>query len=551
LPQPITVIVNPSVVPTTASYSVCENATIPNGQGLAVPAVVSNMVSGTLDAGTTYRRGSGNNAISYITEIAGGSVYYKTYTFVATANGAVTFATIEANLNGQDADDTYMTLYQTSFNPASPATNFLRGDDDSGTGLLSSFTHSLVQGTTYVIVISSYQNLVTGTFKLQLSTPVFQGTNSWFKDATGGTALTTGELFNPVGLAGSGIPNMATAGTTTFYVTNNLYAACRTPVTFTINPIPNITVGLVSNPNLCNANSGAIAFNAPNLPNGTYPLTYTGTGSPKNVTVLNNAFSLGGLAVGTYSNFSLNRLGCVGQDASSKTLIDSLPTGTTTNVSICGNSTASLMANCGNNSVKWYDSAGTRLQGTGSPFVTNSLVTNTAYKVRCENTTCQSAFINVSVTVNFVSTPVLQADTTVLIGSSVSLKASGCTGVGYVLKWYNAADNSSVAMPVSPTATTQYYARCEKTGNSLICLSDKSSNVSIKVFYLIKSIISGDWDNSLTWDIGRVPQTGDIVIIDQNHTVTINGMADAKSVEYKGSGKLKFNTLNSKLNIGL
>ncbi|MEA5459675.1 M36 family metallopeptidase [Arcicella sp. LKC2W] len=550
-PQLVSVTVNPSVVPTTSSYAICQNGIVPNGQGLVVPAVSSSLVDGSIVIGATYRRGGGDNVTTYVTESAGTSVYYKTYTFVAQANGAATFEITQALLSGSsNTDDTYMTLYQTSFNATSPATNFLRGDDDSGIGLLSKFTHTLVQGTTYIIVVSTYTNLKTGSFRLQTSIPIFSGINSWFKDATGGVSLFNGEVFNPVGLAGSGIGNSATAGTSTFYVTNNLYGACRVPVTFTINSLPTISAGLATNPSLCNTNSGTIAFTSTNLSNGSYAIAYTGEGSPKNVNVFNNTFSLSGLRAGTYSNFSVSQLGCAGNHISAKTLIDSLPTDVS-NVTVCNNTIASLSANCGNNSVKWYDSTGTILQHIGSSFITNALTTDTTFKVRCENAHCQSAFMNVLITVNIASIPVIQADTTILIGSSISLKSTGCTGNNNVLKWYNSSDNSLITMPISPSMTTQYYAKCEKIQNSFVCLSDKSNVVTVNVFSLIKSIISGDWENPLTWDMGRVPQTGDIVIIDQNHTVTINGIADAKSIEYKNAAKLVFNTLNSKLNVGL
>ncbi|MCU0470118.1 MAG: hypothetical protein MUF58_16110 [Arcicella sp.] len=67
---------------------------------------------------------------------------------------------------------------------------------------------------------------------------------------------------------------------------------------------------------------------------------------------------------------------------------------------------------------------------------------------------------------------------------------------------------------------------------------------------LLISITSGNWESGLTWDAGRSPQIGDIVIIDQNHIVTINGNANAQSVEYRGTGSLRFNSATSKLNIG-
>jgi hypothetical protein len=69
----------------------------------------------------------------------------------------------------------------------------------------------------------------------------------------------------------------------------------------------------------------------------------------------------------------------------------------TINPSICPNTSASLSATCTEGTVKWYDAAGTVLQGTGSPFSTPNLTENTTYKVRCESATCESSFADVTV----------------------------------------------------------------------------------------------------------------------------------------------------------
>jgi CHRD domain len=263
--QAVNVTVNPTVTPTVASYSVCQNGTVPSGQGLVVPAFPpSNTINGLLtNSSPTYVRPSGDNVTTYVS--SGVTAYYQTFTFVATASGNTIFETIDGTLTG-DPYDTYMSLYQTSFNAASPATNFLRGDDDSGALTYSSkFTHSLVAGTTYVIVVSTYTSGATGTFTLGVSSAIFPplGTNNWYTAASGGSVLTTGEIFNPVGLAGSGVPNTATAGTTTFYVANALYPSCRTAATFSVVAIPTVTP----------------ASNSPVTVGGTINLTATTTGA--------------------------------------------------------------------------------------------------------------------------------------------------------------------------------------------------------------------------------------------------------------------------------
>ena len=67
----------------------------------------------------------------------------------------------------------------------------------------------------------------------------------------------------------------------------------------------------------------------------------------------------------------------------------------------------------------------------------------------------------------------------------------------------------------------------------------------------IKSITTGNWEATTTWNLGRIPQAGDLVIIDQNHEVSLNGTGNANKVEYQGTGKLKLNSTTSALNTGL
>jgi hypothetical protein len=67
---------------------------------------------------------------------------------------------------------------------------------------------------------------------------------------------------------------------------------------------------------------------------------------------------------------------------------------------------------------------------------------------------------------------------------------------------------------------------------------------------LVISVATGNWESNSTWDVGRIPQLGDYVIIDNNHIVTLSSTGIVKNLEYRGTGKLKFNTNTSKIEIG-
>jgi hypothetical protein len=630
-PQAVSLIVNPTIIPTVGNYTVCQNGNVPSGQGLIVPQAISETANGNLTtASPTFGRGGSSS-----------SFYYKTYTFVAPSTGTANFEVTNAVLS--DEPDTYMYLYRNSFNPLSPTTNLIAEDDDGGVGLYSLISQSITQGTTYILVFTTFSSGSTGSFNLQSNLSIFSGINSWYRNAVGGVALTTGQVFNPVGLAGSGITNTATLGKSMFYVENSDFENCRTPVTFNINatvvspttisgtlsgslssncagsnagiitlmgytgsvlgwesstnnfvtntPIPNTTTSLtytnltqttqyrvnvqtnscligqsnlgtilvissptmisttITNPATCGG-QGSIVFTSTNLPNGMYPLSYTGAGSPRNVTVSNNTFSLTGLMAGTYNNFTVTNLGCNGMDNTTKTLQNPLPTGTASGTT-CYKTKASLLGNCIDGIVKWYDANGTILKGSGSPFLTDSLLLNTTFKARCETATCQGDFVNVDIMVSpIIQTPIVQTNAVILLGESISLNAVGCSGVGTSLNWYKSNDDSLVTMPISPNTTTNYYVQCKQT-MGLLCSSAKSSNVSVSVFNTVKSILTGNWNESATWDIGRIPIAGIAVIIDTNHTVTVDAQVSAKSIEYKGTGNIIFGSTNGKLNIGI
>jgi hypothetical protein len=219
-------------------------------------------------SGTYIRPNTGSTYVS-----SGVNSYFKSYTFTAPQSGLATFQTTYAGFN-IGPNDTFLTLYQNSFNPTSPATNYLYGDDDSGPGFLSRIDYNVTQGASYVLVVASYYSYDSGPFTLQSSMPVFlpEANIGWFKNPTGGTPLATGYVFNPVGVAGSGVANTSTPGNSTFYLSRIDVPTCRQPVTFQItNCDPTFDSATSGNWNvpgtwLCNC-----------IPNGTKPVRILNT----------------------------------------------------------------------------------------------------------------------------------------------------------------------------------------------------------------------------------------------------------------------------------
>jgi len=228
-----------------------------------------------------------------------------------------------------------------------------------------------------------------------------------------------------------------------------------------------------------------------------------------------------------------------------------VPTGTS-NQTICKSTNASLSATCATGAIKWYNVAGTTLLFTGSPFNVTNLTTNIVYKVRCDDGTCTSSFLNDSVSVNPIPPiPNVQSNTTIVVGENITLTSTGCSSSGSnYAQWYKSADSSLVTMPVSPTVITNYFAKCIETTNSVACAGAKSGDVKVSIGDII-SIITGNWENGSIWNVGRVPFSTDFVLIGANHTVTVTtGGATAKKVLFRSNAKINLGNSAAKLKLG-
>ena len=551
-PQAVTVIVNPTVIPTVGNYTICQNATVPTGAGLAVSDVKASVVNGVLNtASPTF--GRGGSSLSF---------YYKAYTFVAPTSGTTSFEITAASLSG-GGTDTYLYLYQTSFNPLSPGTNLVASDDDGGVGLFSLITQTLTAGTTYIIVATTYSSNDVGTYRLQATIPIFSNTVSWYKDPTGGTPLATGGIFNPVGIAGSGIPNTATAGTNNFYVSDEANPTCRTLVTFKID---SLSVG----GNILGATTVCSGVNRQKLTLS----GKTGKVLKWQVSPVSNFSSYLDIANTTDSLIVRNAVAdtfyraivkngtCLAVNSSPVNILVTKPTlaGTiSSDGTVCSGVNTGIFTLNGNrgNIMHWESSTDNFvtkfiIANTIATLNFSNLTQTTKYRAVVQNGVCPSLnSVAVSVTVlPLLDSPIVQRDVTVNLMESVTLTATGCEAET-TLHWFKSVDNALVMMPVIPIDTTKYYAKCQKIEGELTCISNKSRDVTVNIIPVIVSIATGDWESPATWNAGRVPKNGDFVIIDQDHIVTLNGGSSVKMIDYRGTGMLKYKSASSKLNTGL
>ena len=108
-------------------------------------------------------------------DTTGGGVHkYASQKFYTATGASTVIETTAASVGG--TSDTFIAFYSPSFNPASPTTNLITCDEDSGgAGNLSKITHTLLASTQYEIVVTTFDIGVTGTATLSFTPDVTLG----------------------------------------------------------------------------------------------------------------------------------------------------------------------------------------------------------------------------------------------------------------------------------------------------------------------------------------------------------------------------------------
>lgn len=91
---------------------------------------------------------------------------YRFHQFAVSQSGSYSFNSVAAA-----GWDNYLFLYQNNFNPLSPFTNVLIGNDDNPTVGVSGFSFNLVAGTTYFVVNTGFDNVSFGQYRLTIDGP--------------------------------------------------------------------------------------------------------------------------------------------------------------------------------------------------------------------------------------------------------------------------------------------------------------------------------------------------------------------------------------------
>ncbi len=283
------------------------------------------------------------------------------------------------------------------------------------------------------------------------------GVVTWYANATGGTALDTGVVFNTPSIS----------STTTYYVTAIFYgctSTSRTPVVATIKTIPSLTS---ATPNaLCGPGSMTLSATT-SL--GTIDWYTTSTGGTSVGTGL--YFTTPSLTTTTTYYVEVTASGCVSTSRTPVTAtIIPLPTiASVTPAGTCNSGSVVLHATANSGTVYWYAaSGGGSPLDTGTIFTTPVIFAPTTYYVEAHENVCVSAS-RTPVVASIYSNPNISgtAAASGCTGDKLTLGASASAGV---INWYTSATGgTSIATGTSfttpaLTTTTTYYVDATANG---------------------------------------------------------------------------------------
>jgi hypothetical protein len=135
---------------------------------LAAPASAQNFFGSTTLGDPTYNRVLSGIPPTGLSAV-GTDVHYYTFAFEVTASGGYDFLLTGDTPAGWD---TFLTIYTGSFDSSAALTNALAANDDFPTIGISGFTGlGLLAGTSYVAVITGFDNDDVGAWSLNIAGP--------------------------------------------------------------------------------------------------------------------------------------------------------------------------------------------------------------------------------------------------------------------------------------------------------------------------------------------------------------------------------------------
>ncbi|MBP9179590.1 MAG: T9SS type A sorting domain-containing protein [Bacteroidia bacterium] len=277
------------------------------------------------------------------------------------------------------------------------------------------------------------------------------GTFNWFKNATGGTALGTGNNYTTAALNTND----------SFYVSVTNAQGCSSTRTKVNVNVTSPVAPTVSNATICSGNTASLTA----IGNGTLNWfknaaggSALATGANYTTVVLNSNDSF-------FVQSTLN--GCTSTRTRVNVIVNATPLAPSvaTPASICEGSSTQVIASPSAGTTQWFTVAtsGTAFS-TGDTLNTSNLTANTTYYAGKSSGSCVSTSRTaVTVTVNAIPALPLVAGATLCDGDSTILTATGFA-TGDSIMWYDAATNGNMLGSGSAyttsalSANATYYA---------------------------------------------------------------------------------------------
>lgn len=340
------------------------------------------------------------------------------------------------------------------------------------------------------LTVTSYSicqgNTVPSGQGMQASTTLTSSIN-WYTSLTGGSPIFTGTVFNPVGVAGSGLTNTNTVATTTYYAIEQTSSSARTAVTFTVKPLPTASITPPANTVVCSGNGPTVTLSANTGTGLTYQWQLNGT----NISGATNATYSTNVA-GSYT-VGVSNASC-GPVASAAVVLTAgtPPTATATAAgptTFCPGGSVLLNANTGTGFTYQWQLNGTNIAGATNANYTAGGTGNYTVVVTNANG-CDAISSAVAVNANGTFTIAVAAAGALSIcqGATVTLNAnSAATGLTY--QWnldgtpINGATNASLQASAAGVYTVTAHS-------SISGCTQTSSGITVVVNPLPNSYIS-------------------------------------------------------------
>ncbi len=291
------------------------------------------------------------------------------------------------------------------------------------------------------------------------------------------------------------------------------------------NPIPTLTVGTATNPTTCTSTNGSIAFTTTFLQNIAYTLNYkkNGVAQSISVSVLSNAFTLGSLTAGTYSDFSLSSGVCTATTSTSKTL-------NTPNISITASIIGSPTTCGGSNGFIQFSTTNipegdytlsykknnvaqtTSISVSGSIFQLQNLTTGSYSDFSLEFGNCSATFATAQVLTELSPTlnAFVQTNTTCSTAfGDIGFTSANIPDGNYTLSYKknNVSETTTITINNNSSTLTGfdagYYTDFSITYD--LCTATASQKVTMGSFNIWTGATSQDWHTNSNWSMEVTP----------------------------------------------